>query len=128
MLLRDLRALECELLTPRARADRVRLDALIHPEFREYGRTGQEYTRAQILEHFVNAAAAEQTHTQDFNVQMLAANVALLTYKSARRTADGTLERCTLRSSIWKQAGGGWKIVFHQGTPAPPFTPRGTDA
>lgn len=128
MLLRDLRALECELLTPRTRGDRARLETLIHSDFREYGRSGAEYTRPQILEHFLNDTLAEGTHTQDFSVNMLATNVALLTYKSARLAADGAMERCTLRSSIWKHAGGGWKLVFHQGTPTHPFTAtRGND-
>jgi hypothetical protein len=30
---------------------------------------------------------------------------------------EGHERQSTLRSSIWKQQGEGWQIIFHQGTP-----------
>ena len=48
-LLSQLKALEVELHQPVARGDAARLDALLHEDFREFGRSGATYTKADIV-------------------------------------------------------------------------------
>lgn len=121
-----LQALECELHQPEVRRDRRRLAELIHPDFVEFGRSGRVYTQSEILEHLPSEAQAGKVYAQDFAVRFLSEDVALLTYQSAHvKHSDvpsaGTLERHTLRSSVWRLEAAGWKIVFHQGTPTEAF-------
>lgn len=121
-----LTALECELHEPRVRRDRARLDELLHPTFSEFGRSGNAYTKTEIITLLLNEQEAVRVHAQDFRVLLLAEGVALLTYKSAHVTAGGTLERASLRSSIWKLGASGWQMLFHQGTATTGFAQDAT--
>jgi hypothetical protein len=120
-LLSILTALECELHEPRVRQDRARLEELLHPGFSEFGRSGNAYTKSEIIALLLSEQEAILVHAQDFHVQPLAEGVALLTYKSAHVTSGGGLERQSLRSSVWKLGASGWQILFHQGTPTTGF-------
>jgi hypothetical protein len=123
-LLATLRALEVELHRPAARSDARRLDALLHAEFREYGRSGRSYSRADIFAHLLAAPSHATVVADRFTLRQLAPDVALLTYRSAHRGDDGALERHTLRASIWQRGRDGWQMSFHQGTPTGPFEPE----
>jgi len=52
MLLEELRSLETELHTIETRRNTHRLETLLHPDFVEFGRSGERYTRAEILNEF----------------------------------------------------------------------------
>jgi hypothetical protein len=119
-LLATLQALEVELHRPAARSDAGRLDALLHPEFLEFGRSGRSYTKADILDHLLAAATHATVVSNSFALRPLGPDVALLTYRAAHRGADGGLERHTLRCSIWQRGTAGWQMSFHQGTPTEP--------
>ena len=128
-LLETLRALEVALHRPSVRRDRGQLEQLLHPDFREFGRSGRAYDRAEVLELLAglpHEPQPDQVWSQDFALQPLAAGSALLTYRSARVTADGTLERHTNRSSVWQLTSEGWRMLFHQGTPTDPFEKHAT--
>jgi len=116
-LLAHLQALEIELHRPAARGDASRLDALLHPDFLEFGRSGRVYTKTQILSSLPSAAQHVPLAADDFVVRRLADDVALLTYRSAPALPDGTPQATTLRSSIWQRTAAGWQMRFHQGTP-----------
>lgn len=116
-LLEELTTLERELHRTEVRRDRARLEKLLHPDFVEFGRSGAQYTRAEILNEFGPDSAPLSIHSEDFQLTVLGEGVALLTYRSAHIANDGTLHRYTLRSSIWIHAGVGWQMRFHQGTP-----------
>ena len=113
-LLNVLRALEKELLRPDVRADSDRLGGLLHAEFEEFARSGRRYDRAAVLREFSNGRVAEPVVAENFDLAQLSDTVALLTYES--RHADGA--RPSLRSSIWVWTPAGWRLRFHQGTPA----------
>jgi hypothetical protein len=117
LLISTLRSLERELREPSVRCSRNRLETLLRPEFREFGRSGAEYTRAQVIEHLLSETNVAKVHAQGFAILDLAPSVVLLTYKSAYISSSGQLERHTNRSSIWRREVGGWQMVFHQGTP-----------
>jgi hypothetical protein len=115
-------ALEVELHRGATRADRARMEALLHPQFLEFGRSGTVWTREATLDEFVApgaAAKAPAIHAHDFMLHPLADELALLSYRSAHVAPDGKHHRCTLRSSVWQRsAAGAWQLRFHQGTPA----------
>ncbi|NUA30119.1 nuclear transport factor 2 family protein [Cupriavidus basilensis] len=121
-LLPLLRQLETELHRPAARGDRHRLDALLHDDFLEFGRSGGIYTKADTLDQLPTEAASGTIRAQDFSLRPLAPGVAMLNYRSACQQPDSRLERHTLRTSIWTLTDKGWQMSFHQGTPTDPFS------
>jgi len=120
-LLPMLRELECELHQPECRRNRERLEQLLAPDFREFGRSGTSYTRNDTLTLLPADTEVITIHAQDFAVLELSDAIALLTYRSAHIDPSGALFRHTNRSSIWRFNPSGWQMVFHQGTPTDPF-------
>ncbi len=118
-LLAHLQSLETELHRPETRSDAARLDALLHEDFREIGRSGVVYTNADVLAQLpMEAASPADIVAEGFELRRLGDAVALLTYRSAHRMEGGALDRLTLRASIWERSGREWRMRFHQGTPA----------
>lgn len=121
-LLKELVRLEVELHQQETRRSKDRMETLLHPEFSEFGRSGCRYVRDDILGGSNAATVLPAVHAQDFELNVLAEDVALLTYLSAHVDADGNLHRHTLRSSVWVHTKAGWQMRFHQGTPTTPVT------
>ena len=111
-----LKQLEVELHQPAVRADRGKLEALLHDSFTECGRSGRLYTREEILEEVCGESSPPPVWSQDFSTTKLSDELVLLTYKSAHIGADGTLTSHAFRSSLWQLTSQGWKMRFHQGT------------
>lgn len=122
VLLESLKSLEVSLHDPEIRSRFESMVELLHPSFREIGRSGTSYTREDILAH-VSGAGHQQSAiwAQDFELEVLSADVALLVYRSAHLAENGELERHTNRSSLWQFIDGRWKMRFHQGTATQPF-------
>jgi hypothetical protein len=112
----DVIGLEVELHQDAVRRGRVRMEALLHPEFVEFGRSGRQYTREDVLAEFTGEVAHPMIHAEKFELAELAEGVVLLTYRSAHVDADGKLHRHSLRSSVWVWTETGWQMRFHQGT------------
>jgi hypothetical protein len=87
-LLLLLQALEVELHKPAARSDATRLNALLHDDFREFGRSGAAYAKADILSRLPAEVQHAVVVADCFEVRRLGEAVALLTYRSAHRLAD----------------------------------------
>jgi hypothetical protein len=117
-LLSKLASLEVELHHPGARCSPERLDELLHPEFREVGRSGQIYDRATCIRFLTGKSVAPNVQSDAFALEPLVEGLALLTYRSAHRGSDGTLHTHTLRSSLWQRGEARWQLRYHQGTPA----------
>ncbi|MCD6079591.1 MAG: RNase [Ramlibacter sp.] len=117
-LLATLQSLEVELHHPGLRCDAARLEQLLHADFHEVGRSGRPYDRVTVLRFLAEQASPPPVVPSDFEVRELAPGAALLTYRSAHRRPDGSLENHTYRSSVWLQARGEWQLYYHQGTPA----------
>lgn len=117
-LLERLRNLEIELHHPGVCLAGKRLEALLHPDFHEVGRSGLPYDRATIISYLGKVTVPPLVISDAFAVAELAPGVALLTYRSANRDADGGLSNHTLRSSLWLEGPAGWQLRYHQGTPA----------
>jgi hypothetical protein len=118
-------ALEVELHRGTVRADRSRMDALLHHDFVEFGRSGTVWTREATLDEFAAGdAAAPRIAADRFALQRLDDTFALLTYRSAHLDTQGARHRFTLRSSLWQRdAAGRWQLRFHQGTPTEDASP-----
>lgn len=115
------RALEVAVQQACIRGDRMRLRELLHPHFREFGRSGRIYSRDDVIAAFAGQSQAYEILSQDFQPEQLLAGLTLLTYRSVRVNADGSVERHTLRASLWELTEFGWQLRFHQGTPTDAF-------
>lgn len=120
-LLDQLKALEIELHNTTTRKHVKRLNELLHDSFCEFGRSGLSYTKSDILERLPLESGDTVIFAEQFQLRQLSEFVALLTYRSAHKALDGTLQRHSLRSSIWQYSDKGWQMSFHQGTPTEPF-------
>ncbi|GAB4088527.1 nuclear transport factor 2 family protein [Hydrogenophaga soli] len=117
-LLSTLQALEVELHHPGVRCSAARLEALLHPDFHEVGRSGRAYGRATVVRFLSEQPSPPAVESSHFALTPLAPGAVLLSYRSAHRSPEGGLTLHTLRSSVWRQVGAQWQLLYHQGTPA----------
>lgn len=113
----QLRVLESALLDPAVCKDREKVAALLAEDFLEFGSSGKVWTREQALE----LLATEDYHppaVEDFQSNLLAEEVALVTYRTVRIDTKTGERTCVLRSSVWTRVNGEWRVRFHQGTRA----------
>ncbi|MEU9205006.1 DUF4440 domain-containing protein [Streptomyces sp. NPDC048332] len=107
---------ELRLLDPGVRASPDEVTALLDPEFTEFGASGRRYDRTSILA-VTSAAdenAPEPTAVTGMSGVLLAPGLVHLTYTSESN------DRRVRRSSLWRRSDSGWRMYFHQGTPAGP--------
>src|ERR1041384_2414439 len=102
---------ERQLLVPQVRKSELVFE-LLAEEFVEFGSSGRQFTKAQVVAA-LQAEAPIQVTASEFKVQLLSSQVALVTYRAQRH---GEPPIHTLRSSIWQQREGQWQMVFHHGT------------
>lgn len=102
---------ELALLDPEVRASRQRVDALLHPDFSEFGASGRVWDRDSIMAMLAGtdpdgppAVASRMRGVR------LAPDLVHLTFDT---DADG---RRAHRSSLWRRTDRGWRLYFHQGT------------
>ncbi|MET7646962.1 DUF4440 domain-containing protein [Streptomyces sp. NPDC005426] len=105
---------ELRLLDPAVRASPEAVTRLLDPEFTEFGASGRRYDRASILAvtSAVDEDAPDPTVATGMSGVLLAPGLVHLTYTTQ---ADG---RPVRRSSLWRCSDRGWRLYFHQGTPA----------
>ncbi len=133
-LAKHIQQLEEQLLTPAVRRNADLLVTLLAEDFREFGSSGRTYNRREIIKQLASEATqnhlgeepAEPTCTlTDFDLQVLAPDLALATYRSQRRAQTTGGASSSLRSSLWinrttyQNPKGCWQILFHQGTAIP---------
>jgi len=120
-MLQVLEKLERELHNPLVRKQQERLCCLLHPDFREFGKSGKEFNRESIIADMQEDDSALKIWSGDYQLQFSTENSALILYKSAYIELDGSLSSYSIRSSLWIKADSNWKIIFHQGTSTAPF-------
>lgn len=108
--------LEGDLHLREVRASASQLEELLEDDFQEIGISGIAWTRPAIVEALRDEAFSERTMS-DFRVQRMAPGVALVTYRVHREATAERPSADSLRSSLWRQRGGRWRMAFHQGTP-----------
>jgi hypothetical protein len=112
-LTRLLLELEVRLMDPEFRRDRGQVSALLHEDFREFGSSGREWSKETVLDLLQTEAWYLPPDVVDFKVTRLTPAIALVTYRAVRNSGS------SLRSSLWVQGDGGWRMLFHQGTKIP---------
>ncbi|NUR04265.1 MAG: DUF4440 domain-containing protein [Streptomyces sp.] len=105
---------ELRLLEPEVRASPALVSELLDPEFTEIGSSGRWWDAESILT--VTSAGtvspAAPVKVSKLSGTVLAPGIVHLTY-----FADNQGRR-VWRSSLWRLTETGWRMYFHQGTPA----------
>ena len=110
-----LQACEAALLDPAVRRDRQQVAELLAEDFLEFGSSGQVWTRNQILD-LLETEVYQPPAMEDFKCALIAETVALVTYRTVRTDPRTGEKAATLRSSLWINESGTWRVRFHQGT------------
>ena len=106
-------ALEQELQGCSTRSDAERLEQLLADDFVEFGASGTVWgSKAEVIAGLQDEVFSPR-RMSGFAVKMLSYGVALVTYRGHRQGVGDSL-----RSSVWREEQGQWRMVFHQGTPA----------
>jgi hypothetical protein len=109
-----LKKFEESLWRRETRFDNGYMRSILAEDFFEFGRSGKVYD----LDISLSAPDQDINATlplKDFAVHQITENVVLITYISEVKYDD--LEVAN-RSSLWLKTDAGWKLKFHQGTPA----------
>jgi hypothetical protein len=110
-LIDKLKQLEEQMLAPKAGRSEY-FNGLLADEFVEIGSSGRVYDKAQTIAALETAIPCKVT-ASEFQLMSLAPDLALLLYQACRHSDPAVY---SLRSSIWRQQDGQWRITFHQGT------------
>jgi hypothetical protein len=105
--------LELALLEPEVRRDSRQVEELLDDDYREIGASGRLWTRQETLDALALEHDDGPTQVEELHALELAEGLVLLTYLSDRAG------RKARRSSIWRRAGGRWRLVHHQGSELP---------
>jgi hypothetical protein len=112
----ELRELEESLLDTEVRRDKKRLRSMLAENFIEFGSSGRAWTRNSIIELLSRETAFFPPDIEDFRCDFLSDDVALVTYRTVRTDPNSGEVLASLRSSIWRNESGTWRMRFHQGT------------
>ena len=117
----QLHELELRLLQHDVRSSAEDLESVLAEDFREFGASGRSFDRAGIVASLAadSPGAAEERYQLDgFDARATGEGHALATYRLRVLGPGGSELRTSRRSSLWRQEAAGWRMVFHQGTPA----------
>ncbi|MEU9156860.1 DUF4440 domain-containing protein [Streptomyces sp. NPDC048417] len=105
---------ELRLRDPEVRASPELVLELLDPEFTEIGASGRRWDAVSILTVTSGGSVSAESPVQvsEMSGTLLAPGVVHLTY-----FADNQGRRVR-RSSLWRLTETGWRLYFHQGTPA----------
>ena len=111
-------ALELSLLEAPTRSDRHYLEQVLDDDMVEFGKSGGIYDKRSIIQALEGErsgpAPADQLELVDATATLLSADAVLLTYRLRTRPLAGAKAAASLRSSVWKQKDGRWRLLFHQ--------------
>ena len=113
-LLSHLQALEQALLDPKVRQDREAVSNLLTEDFMEFGSSGRMFDKQATLAQLAEEVPFWLSLTE-FSCDLLASNIALVTYR-AHRTSPSGEKVSSLRSSVWTLEQDCWRMRFHQGS------------
>jgi glyoxylase I family protein len=109
---------EMGIVAAQQRGDRAAVEAVLDDHFCEIGSSGRLFSRAELLEAIGQIKIVDYSFER-FQVLAIDEQHAIVTYiaKTRRRYHGEEHTVCTYRSSTWKAERGGWRMIFHQGTP-----------
>ncbi|MGW1158543.1 nuclear transport factor 2 family protein [Streptomyces sp. NPDC002513] len=105
---------ELRLLDPEVRASQALVLELLDPEFTEFGASGRRWDATSILTVTSGGSVSPESPVEvtAMSGTVLSPGIVHLTY-----FADNQGRRAW-RSSVWRLTETGWRMYFHQGTPA----------
>ncbi|MEU2772218.1 DUF4440 domain-containing protein [Streptomyces sp. NPDC007162] len=105
---------ELRLLDPAVRASPDLVLELLDPEFTEVGASGRRWDATSILTVTSGGSVSPDAPVEvtDMSGTVLAPGVVLLRYFGDNQG------RRVWRSSVWRLTATGWRLYYHQGTPA----------
>ena len=109
-----LQALEESMWRAETRFDRAYMNAVLHPEFTEVGRSGRVFSRDEVL-GMPAVPIAVDIPRETFSVAEIAPGVALVSYETV---PTDSRHGAAHRGSVWVLDGSRWLLRYHQGTPA----------
>lgn len=114
---------ELRLYDPEVRGAAGELEALLHPDFVEFGLSGLRWDRREIIAALTAGRPAgpaapaplaqQATVVSELAGIRLSGTIVLVTYVTEQ---EGRRAR---HSSLWLRTGPGWRLYFHQGTLMP---------
>lgn len=108
--------LENKLLLGEVRGSAQRLGEILSPGFFEFGSSGTVYTYSEG-DIFPGFPPHIRVEIKDFCITPLVDGCVLATYTCIKHNEQSGEVSRSLRSSVWRETDGVWKIIFHQGTP-----------
>lgn len=106
--------LELELLKPEVRNSAERIDELLADDYLEFCSSGFSSGHEKGNTFYEERVTFD---VSDFTCEKLADDCFMVHYISKKNYEDGRDSKIALRTSIWKNYDGIWKMYFHQGTP-----------
>lgn len=106
---------EQALLTRRVRSQRESLEALLSDAFHEFGISGREWDRADIIDALLLDPDVDDIEIVDARAEQVAPGLVLLRYVSQVMGVPRAQ-----RTSLWREEDGVWRLLHHQGSPLPP--------
>ena len=107
--------LEHELLEGATRINTVRMAELLADDFLEFGASGVSYGKAEVMS-LLPSESGRSFRVGTMQARTLSPSVILLAYAVENIDAGQTLR--SLRSSVWVNRAGRWRLQFHQGSAA----------
>jgi hypothetical protein len=108
--------LEDKLQKPDVRKSVQELDDLISNDLIEFGSSGQIYTKKDVLINLPVSPDIKFIMT-DFRINILGENIVQSLFRTEKNNLKTGKITHSLRSSLWRNENGQWKMLFHQGTP-----------
>lgn len=109
--------LENALLKAEIRQSSEKICEILTDDFFEFCSSGDiyYYTKGDVFDLTTNSSNLKW-EIKDFDIKVLSEDVILATYKVTKHSELREDKKYSLRSSIWKNFDGKWKMIFHQGT------------
>jgi len=111
--------LETSLHKKEVRNSVKKVSELLSDSFIEFGSSGIKYDKNYTLESLKNEQVDLEITVEDFKVQRLSENIVFVTYKTSKLDPETNAKFQSLRSSLWENFTGEYKMYFHQGTKIP---------
>jgi hypothetical protein len=108
--------LESEFQKPDVRKSVGRLTELISDDFYEITSSGKVTFKKDCLANLPAAPEIKFVMT-DFKINILCTDIIQTLFKTEKTVVGTGKVTYSMRSSIWKNENGKWKMIFHQGTP-----------
>ena len=109
--------LENDLLKAEVRKSPKRISELLANDFIEFCSSGDEYHYKEgDMFQALDDNSTLDWEISDFRIKELSSNCILSLFKLIKHDVVDENKKYSLRSSIWKNYDGKWKMFFHQGT------------